>query len=45
VIKVDGKAVAQDSNLAGNSRKLRQRQNRCNRDWPSKPPTYNKLLF
>jgi hypothetical protein len=34
MIKVDGKTVAQDGDLAGKSRKLRQPQNRCNRDWP-----------
>jgi hypothetical protein len=34
MIKVDGKAVAQDSHLPGKGGKLRQCQNRSDRDWP-----------
>jgi hypothetical protein len=34
MIKVDGKTIAQDSHLSCKGGKLRQRQNRSNRDWP-----------
>jgi len=34
MIKMDGKPIAQDGDLAGKRGKLRQRQNRSDRDWP-----------